>query len=173
MPGTHFMDMHPVQISPRLFDADGLVFGAPLYDDGLINSRRDYTYAEPTVEYNAGAVGAAAALADWYSTQAYTGVDSLDGVMPFACDVIAPAPAPALAPVPAPAQAPALAPLEAPPPSTIVIEQSSPVPQEIPSESGGAVEGTPSAVPPISQADRVAPLLSAVLAIGMGIFLEL
>ena len=74
------------------------MFGAPLQDDGLINTRRDYTSAEPTIEYNAGAVGAMAALADFYNSGPYTGVEQLEGVIPFACMGPTPAPAPAPAP---------------------------------------------------------------------------
>lgn len=33
----------------------GTMFGAPLMNDGLVLSRRDYTYAEPTIVYNSGA----------------------------------------------------------------------------------------------------------------------
>jgi hypothetical protein len=56
---------------------------------------------EPTVEYNAGAVAAFAAMADWYSSPAYTGANSLEGVTAPACSkalqgvTLAPAPAPA------------------------------------------------------------------------------
>lgn len=86
----------------------GLLFGGVLYNDGLVNTRRDYTYAEPTIETNAGAVGAVAALADWYSTGLYTGVPSLDGViepptcsppvLPTTFDTVASPPPPPLAP---------------------------------------------------------------------------
>jgi hypothetical protein len=92
------------------------MFGAPLMDDGLVNSRRDFSMTEPTVEYNAGAVAAFAAMADWYASPAYTGANSLEGVTAPACSkalqgvALAPAPAPAALLAPPPAAAPGAAP---------------------------------------------------------------
>jgi hypothetical protein len=37
--------------------AYGTLFGAPLLNDGLVLSRRDYTYTEPTIVYNSGGCG--------------------------------------------------------------------------------------------------------------------
>ena len=72
---------------PQKHIAWGTLFGSPLMDDGIVNSRRDYTYAEPTVEYNAGAFGAVAALADWFNVPAWEGnPESLEGVIPFSCE---------------------------------------------------------------------------------------
>lgn len=51
---------------PNTFIAYGALFGAPLADDGLITTRRDYTYSEPTTEGQGGITGSLAALAEYY-----------------------------------------------------------------------------------------------------------
>ena len=86
---------------PQKHIAWGTIFGAPLRDDGRINSRRDYTYAEPTVEYNAGATGAIAALADWFNSPKWENdVESLEGVIPFTCETTLSSDAPQSTPEP-------------------------------------------------------------------------
>lgn len=40
---------------PARHIAYGTLFGAPLINDGMVLSRRDYTYTEPTIVYNSGA----------------------------------------------------------------------------------------------------------------------
>ena len=137
---------------PQSHTAWGTLFGGVLYDDGLINTRRDYTYAEPTVEYNAGAVGAVAALADWYGTGQYNGVESLDGVIPFTCDppqipfTLAPTPAPA--PGPGPGPGPALAPAPAPlAPGPAPMTAPAPAPSTV-APAPGVVLSPPASPPP-------------------------
>lgn len=57
---------------PCLCAADGSLF-TPLADDNMVASRKDYSYAEPTIEYNAGITGALAAAAEWYQQGTWTG----------------------------------------------------------------------------------------------------
>ena len=154
--------------TPQSHIAWGTLFGGPLFDDGLINTRRDYTYAESTVEYNAAAVGAIAAMADWYGSGPYTGVETLEGVIPFTCDQpVTPwstplAPAPAPVPVPVPAPAPAVAPTPAPAATVLPVAP-------IESNVNGA-ESTPVAV--ASGAFRSSmPFVVTVLATVCGLFL--
>jgi hypothetical protein len=123
----------------------GTLFGSPLYDDSLVNTRRDYTYGESTVEYNSAAVAAIAAMADWYGSGPYTGVENLEGVIPFTCEQpqtpwstpLAPAPAPVLAPAPAPAMAPV--------PAAEVLPVVPPVIENNAAGNGGAASPPPSA----------------------------
>lgn len=67
---------------PARHIAYGTMFGAPLMNDGLVLSRRDYTYAEPTITYNSAIVGALAGLAEYYDVEPWTGelkeVNSVD-----------------------------------------------------------------------------------------------
>lgn len=51
---------------PNTFIVYGALFGAPLADDGLVTTRRDYTYTEPTTEGQGGITGSLAALAEYY-----------------------------------------------------------------------------------------------------------
>jgi len=126
--------------TPQAHIAWGTVFGSPLFDDSLINTRRDYTYAESTVEYNAGAVGAIAAMADWYKSGEYTGVESLEGVIPFTCDQpqtpwstpLAAAIEPELAPAPEPALVAAPEPVLTPAPEPVLAPASEPVLAPVP-----------------------------------------
>jgi hypothetical protein len=60
------------------FIAYGTLFAAPLRDDSLVVGRRDYTYAEPTVEGQGGFQGAVAGLAAYYSSTAPFSKCSLD-----------------------------------------------------------------------------------------------
>lgn len=60
------------------FVAYGTLFAAPSRDDGLVASRRDYTYAEPTIEGQGGFTGAVAALASYYTTSKPIDLCSLD-----------------------------------------------------------------------------------------------
>lgn len=99
--------------------ADGTLFGAALFNDGLVATRKDYSHTEPTVEYNAGITGALAAAAEYYGLGPYAGVNTLVDVLPFGDVVPAPAPAPAPLSVPAPAPVPAVGvPATAQPPAT-------------------------------------------------------
>lgn len=110
--------------SPQKHIAFGTLFGGTLNNDGLVAARKDYTYAEPTIEYNAGITGALAALAQWYNQGPYAGINSLEGVLPFngANVTIAPTPGPVQQPVlaPTPTVFPpvALTPVVAPPVTT-------------------------------------------------------
>lgn len=58
---------------PQRHIAYGTMFGAPLMDDGMVTSRRDYTYTEPTVIYNTAIVGALAGLAEYYGAGPWSG----------------------------------------------------------------------------------------------------
>ncbi|PSC73894.1 Serine threonine-kinase 2 19 [Micractinium conductrix] len=58
---------------PARHIAYGTMFGAPLMNDGLVTSRRDYTYAEPTVCYQSAIVSALAGMSDYYSVGPYSG----------------------------------------------------------------------------------------------------
>ncbi|KAL4428069.1 hypothetical protein ABPG75_002158 [Micractinium tetrahymenae] len=58
---------------PQRHIAYGTLFGAPLMDDGMVTSRRDYTYTEPTVIYNTAIVGALAGLAEYYGAGPWSG----------------------------------------------------------------------------------------------------
>jgi hypothetical protein len=58
---------------PARHIAYGTMFGAPLMNDGLVLSRRDYTYAEPTITYNSAIVGALAGLSEYYDVKPWKG----------------------------------------------------------------------------------------------------
>ncbi|KAL6781923.1 hypothetical protein ACKKBF_B09970 [Auxenochlorella protothecoides x Auxenochlorella symbiontica] len=61
-------------LQPQPHIAYGAVWGSPLYNDGLIASRKDYTYAEPSNPANTAIVGALAHMVQFYGLQGpYTG----------------------------------------------------------------------------------------------------
>ncbi|GMH39842.1 hypothetical protein BSKO_07746 [Bryopsis sp. KO-2023] len=51
---------------PQRFIAYGHLFGAPLFNDGMVTSRKDYSYTEGTTEGQGGFLTGTAALADYY-----------------------------------------------------------------------------------------------------------
>lgn len=51
---------------PQRFIAYGHLFGAPLFDDGMVTFRKDYSYTEGTTEGQGGFMTGAAALSDYY-----------------------------------------------------------------------------------------------------------
>ncbi|KDD75988.1 glycosyl hydrolase, partial [Helicosporidium sp. ATCC 50920] len=63
---------------PQRHVAYGALFGAPLQDDGMINTRKDYTYAEPTTVANAAITGAYAGLAEYYGLGTYDDAQLLE-----------------------------------------------------------------------------------------------
>ncbi|KAK9789217.1 hypothetical protein WJX73_008956 [Symbiochloris irregularis] len=58
--------------SPQRFIAYGALVGAPLFDDGRVYGRKDYTYMEPTLEGQGGkhALGIPYCLPEWLAKEA-------------------------------------------------------------------------------------------------------
>ncbi|GMH40067.1 hypothetical protein BSKO_07971 [Bryopsis sp. KO-2023] len=76
-PEFPFSERHPVIVEsamlefqgsfkPQKFIPYGHLFGAPLFNDGMVNHRKDYSHTEATTEGQGGLVGGSAALAEWY-----------------------------------------------------------------------------------------------------------
>lgn len=76
-PDFPFSERHPVIVEtamlefqgsfrPQKFIPYGHLFGAPLFNDGMVNHRKDYSHTEATTEGQGGLVGGAAALAEYY-----------------------------------------------------------------------------------------------------------
>lgn len=58
---------------PQAHIAYGTMFSSPLMDDSMVASRKDYSYTEPTLEYQAGLVGALAGMSEMYGLEEWEG----------------------------------------------------------------------------------------------------